>query len=351
METFELGAKLSQDPSGASRRQLESLRKIGSSTVEQLESNRLRVTTEWGITDAGNDEENLLNRDSFEVDAKLLPLQPTGRVRDVAAVDVSCVNLAQDPKGSLIAVRGAAVLRGRNRLGVKITGPLLFYVTYDNKRSITLALRELLLEDSANAGTPALPEMPLIIGNIFERWLQREAAESLHKGLLLLDGSLGATTQGSSNQALMQIISESCSKGNSVLAFSKNSNLMVNGTRIADLCRNMERACLLQFGRQFSEMVGSFGDIYATCLTPGSLSFRLDIVSSEESHASAVGDLISSDAILHGYPELLVLAHVYCSFNKIDVLGIQGFLAESFGVTVEEPTSVRDTLFMPFDHS
>lgn len=351
MEIFESSAKLLQDFSGTSKRQFESLRKIGLLTVEQLESNRLRITTDSDIIDASNDTEFITNRDSFEVNPRLLPLEPTDCVRDIAAVDMSCVNLAQDPKGLLIAVRGATILRLKRSLGIKITGPLLFYVTSDNRRSLYLTLRELLLKDSGNASTPALTEMPLTIGNIFERWLQRDAAESLHDGLLLIDGSLGSTPQDPSGQALMHTITRSCSNGNSVLGFSKNTNLMVNGTRIADLCRNIQKTCLLYFGRQFSEIVGSLGDVYATCLTPGSLSFRLDIVSSEESHTSSVGDLISSDAILHGYPESLVLAHVYCSFNKIDMLGIQGFLAKSFGVLVEEPTSVRDTLFMPFDHS
>ncbi|MEM3631161.1 MAG: hypothetical protein QXY18_07105, partial [Nitrososphaerota archaeon] len=69
---------------------------------------------------------------------------------------------------------------------------------------------------------------------------------------------------------------------------------------------------------------------------------------SKDKHIEALGILLNNDAIIYGYPETLLLAHVLSTFNKIDVIGFQRLLASEFNFPIYENEDIRETLFQPF---
>jgi hypothetical protein len=137
-----------------------------------------------------------------------------------------------------------------------------------------------------------------------------------------------------------------------ILAFSKNSNLRFSGHKLTDYAKNAVPPCLLQIVG-FPVAQGSallLGDIYIAKLTRGVCSFRLDIDKKvpKEQAIEAVQCLLKNDLLVQSYPETLRLAHIYSTFTATEVIGIQRFIAQQYGLKIITRPNVRRMLFGPF---
>jgi len=92
------------------------------------------------------------------------------------------------------------------------------------------------------------------------------------------------------------------------------------------------------------------GAIYVAKLNHSPYTFRLDTdvdISSQQA-VEAVEHLIANDLITDGYPETLRLAHIHATFTANEVIGIQRFLAQAYGIKIAQRPNIRRLLFGPY---
>jgi hypothetical protein len=142
---------------------------------------------------------------------------------------------------------------------------------------------------------------------------------------------------------------------NNVLAFSKNTTLRFSGHKLTDLAEKADPPCLIQISDYplCSAPILLLGDVYIAKLTPGVCSFRLDIDRKvpRKMGIESVQSLLGSDILIQSYPETLRLAHIFSTFTAIEVIGIQRFIAQQYGLKIVTRPNVRRMLFGPFGKS
>jgi len=107
---------------------------------------------------------------------------------------------------------------------------------------------------------------------------------------------------------------------------------------------------MMQSASSTAAAYASFGRVYAAKLAPGYFSFRLDIDREvpEEDGIHAVDRLIGNDLVIESYPETLRLAHITTRFSASEVIGMQRYIAENYGVRIVGRPDVRQVLFGPY---
>ena len=139
--------------------------------------------------------------------------------------------------------------------------------------------------------------------------------------------------------------------GNVVLAFSKATNLRVNGYLITDKLPRHEPPYLLQTeGLRPKPPLALLGEVYVSKLTKGSCAFRLDIDKQIpfEMKIEAVQQLLGNDFFPQGYPETLRLAHILCTFTATEVLAMQHLVAQKYRLQIINRPDMHRLLFGPF---
>jgi len=290
-----------------------------------------------------------------------IPLEPLLDERPVAAIDVSSIRIGETETGVLCAIRGAIVWKEKNRYKYHRLGPFPFHITEQNKKEIYNLFRHYHFEISEDTRTPSLINIQSRIGNLLERWLQLSISCSAYSTIILWDGSMTAGMIDSPVNEISRLLEIARNRLSIVLAFSKNTNLRFSGHKLTDLAENAEPPCLLQIN-DFplpSGPVFPLGDIYVAKLTPGVYvakltpgvcSFRLDIDKKvpRERRIEAVQSLLGSDLLIQSYPETLRLAHIFSTFTATEVIGIQRFIAQQYGLKIVARPNVRRLLFGPF---
>jgi hypothetical protein len=140
-------------------------------------------------------------------------------------------------------------------------------------------------------------------------------------------------------------------RGNTVLAFSKMTNLRCNGHLITDIPFNHEPPYLIEtVGLKTKSPIVLLGDVYVTRLTKGNCAFRLDIdkQSTSEQKIVAVEKLLGNDMLSQSYPETLRLAHILCTFTANEVIAMQHFTAHAYGLKIVNRPDMHRLLFGPF---
>ncbi|MBE0512094.1 hypothetical protein IBX38_03490 [Candidatus Bathyarchaeota archaeon] len=281
-----------------------------------------------------------------------IPLKPLLGDTPVAAVDISSIKIGETETGILCAIRGAIVWKEKSRYKYLRLGPFPFHITEENKKEIYNLFRHYYFEVSADASAPSLINMQTRIGNLLERWLQLGISCSAHDSIILWDGSLTAGTADSPVNVVSQLLEIARNRLNTVLAFSKTTNLRLSGHRLTDLAEKSKPPCLLQInGFPIpSGPVFTLGNVYVAKLTRGVCSFRLDIDKKVplERGIEAVQKLLGSDLLIQSYPETLRLAHIFSTFTATEVIGIQRFIAQQYGLRIIVRPNVRRLLFGPF---
>jgi hypothetical protein len=193
--------------------------------------------------------------------------------------------------------------------------------------------------------------MPTRIASLLERWMQAMLSKTINKGIILFDGSLTSGTADSPVGRMRDILATARKRGNIVLAFSKMTNLRVNGYLITDLLPEDTPPYLLETeGLKLKPPMVLMGDVYVARLTKGNCAFRLDIDKEIfiEQRIEAVERLLGNDLLTQSYPETLRLAHILCTFTANEVLAMQHFIRRKHGLQIINRPDMHRLLFGPF---
>jgi len=290
------------------------------------------------------------NHGSFTIES--IPLKALLEDTPVAAVDVSSIKVGETEIGILCAIRGAIIWKTEECYRYLRLGPFPFHITEENRKEIYNLFRSYYFETNEEAGAPSLTYMQTRMGNLLERWLQMGVSCSSHNSIILWDGSLTAGTADSPVNVMAKLLEIAKNRLNTVLAFSKTTNLRLLGHRLTDFVGKARPPCLLQINGfpVSSGPVFSLGNVYVAKLTRGVCSFRLDIDRKIplEQGIEAVRKLLGNDLLVQSYPETLRLAHIFSTFTANEVIGIQRFIVQQCRLKVIERPNVRRLLFGPF---
>lgn len=302
-----------------------------------------------------NDYEDDQDEDILIIDVKkgefsTFSIKPIENEKSIIATDVSSIKIAENNEGFIIAIRGAIIQRFSNKVSAHLIGPFPFYICENNSHLIYNRLRNLFFGLRENIEPPQLEHAPKRIGNLFDRWLQYYIAENFSNSILLFDGSLTAGTIDSPSNIVKYIIESAKRNNNIIMAFSKMTKLRIHGIKMTEIQSKASSPYIINVDNCLKRMkYKCFGNIYVARLSPFPYSYRLDVAPySKDEHIKALGILLNNDAIIYGYPEALLLAHILSTFNKIDVIGFQRLLASEFNFHIFENEDIRETLFQPF---
>lgn len=322
------------------------LAQLSFKSLERIGGSLLEIPEDWHPYEGeyGWSEEVEIKPESFEV----LQVKPSRKAR-VVAVDVACKRLGFTREGVLCAVRGVLAWRDEYAYHYQRYGPYTFHLT---DGWIFQALEESLppsLESPLNPlGLTAKIQM------LIERELQLQACKTFKDSLILFDGILSVVTGagGKYSEKLREALAAARRNGSRVLALAKSTKLLVEGGAFQNLILRLKPPSLIHLSQAGTPKRNfrSFGRIFLARLTQDYPGFRLDVdagLTLEES-LEAVGSLLASDLFVQGYPETLRMAHMLSVFTPLDVLAIQRFLTQNFGVKVRRERGLRRMLFGPF---
>jgi hypothetical protein len=281
-------------------------------------------------------------------------LKPKREQTVVAAVDTSTMKIAETSTGIVIAVRGANVWKQGETYRYTRMGPFIFQVTEENRREVYDTLERAYLTSArelGHQGTPSLLQMPTRIANLLERWLQAMLTKMLSNGLILFDGSLTSGTADTPTWRMKEILNGGRERGNAILAFSKMTNLRVNGSLITDLTFEQRPPYLVEtVGLRLKPPMVPLGEVYVAKLSGGNCAFRLDVDAKipRELRVEAVERLLGNDLVLQSYPETLRLAHILCTFTANEVLAMQHFITRKCGLQIVNRPDMHKLLFGAF---
>jgi hypothetical protein len=283
-----------------------------------------------------------------------MTLTPVYEETTIAACDTSTIKIGETTTGILIAVRGTNVTKQNKHYKYTRLGPFIFHITEENKRELHNTLEQAYLnsphEENHN-GYLNLFQMPTRIAGILERWLQTLLTKTVSNGIILFDGSLTAGTSETPTHRLKQILNYANEKGNVVLAFSKMTNLRVNGYLITEVPFGHKPPCMLEtVGLKPKPPIVLLGDVYVARLTHGNYAFRLDISREHptEQKIDAVNKLLGNDVFSQSYPETLRLAHILCTFTANEVIAMQHYATRKYGLRIINRPDMHRLLFGPF---
>ncbi len=193
--------------------------------------------------------------------------------------------------------------------------------------------------------------MPTRLASLLERWLQLLLVKTTNNSIILFDGSLTGGTIDTPVHRLHEILNIARRNKNIVLAFSKATNLRMNGYLITERLPEQEAPYLLETkGLHFKPPTIVFGDVYVAKLQRANVAFRLDIDKEIDftNRIEAVEKLLGNDLLQQGYPETLRLAHILCTFTANEVLAIQHFASRKHRIQIINRPDMHRLLFGPF---
>jgi len=280
---------------------------------------------------------------------EIMKLDSPGVARRTLACDTSVVKLAEAIQGSVWALRGCIVRRETDRLSIEVVGP---FVCALSRETLPYVIKSLLSGyETCRTQTPSLNMAHHVVANLFEKRLQLYAASKLDGGILLADGSLTASPRDSPLSLVREVIEMARTQGQGVLAFAKSSRLRLMGYRITSMLLSHRPPYLVRFPQGLRLRSGhvQLGEILVANLSH-TLSFRLDAAPREGiGPDELVQDLMSSDALIYGYPETLILAHQFATFNAMDILGLRARLESMLDAQLTTHLDARELLFAPLD--
>jgi len=263
------------------------------------------------------------------------------------------MKIGETTTGTLIAIRGANIWKQNQSYRYIRLGPFIFHITEENKKELYNTLQSAYFHSphEPSQSSPNLQQMPTRLATLLERWLQTALTKTINNGIILFDGSLTSGTPDTPTQLMREILATARKKGNTVLAFSKMTNLRFNGHLITDAIPKYKPPYLLEtVGLRPKPPIALLGDIYVAKLTKGNYAFRLDIdkEASLEQKIEAVEKLLGNDYLSQSYPETLRLAHILCTFTANEVIAMQHFITHKHGLKLINRPDMHRLLFGPF---
>lgn len=291
---------------------------------------------------------------ALRLNPKPVQLKPKNEPATIVACDTSTMKIGDTSTGVLIAIRGANVWRQDRAYRYMRLGPFIFHVTEENKRLLYQTLERSYFTESplqSHQTVSTLQQMSLRIASLLERWLQTMISKTVTNGLVLFDGSLTAGTGDTPIRRMKDILAEARRKNNTVMAFSKMTNLRVNGRLITEIPFAIRPPCLIETeGTASNPPVMLLGDVYVAKLSSGNCAFRVDIdkQKNRQEKIDAAQRLLWNDLISQSYPETLRLSHILCTFTGNEVLAMQHYASRQFGIKLVNRPDMHRLLFGPF---
>lgn len=321
-------------------------------SLESITGKKLRLYVEDSISSDEDITEATITVNSIE-QFKVYTLKPIREPTSVVGVDTSSIKIGETENGIIYAFRGTIVWRSFNNYKYIRIGPLPFHITEENKNDIYNTLKRYYLGLNFSRGAPNVTVMQSRICSLLEYWLQKIACRMVKNSLILWDGSLIANPGDCSSIVLPDLLKFSRRKSNVILAFSKVSKLRVLGKYITDLVFGFKPPCLLEVRENSIPSLNPLkilGRIYVAKFIEGPFIFRLDVDKNLDSEEvlCAVGKLIWNDLMFQGYPETLRLAHILSTFTATEVMAIQKFISETYGLKIVAKPDIRKLLFGPY---
>jgi len=300
-----------------------------------------------------------IQQDNIDAHALQLKLQPLPLKRAyeetaVAAVDTSNIKIGETSTGTLIAVRGATVYKQKRSYRYTRIGPYIFHITENNKKEVYNTLQKTLanpLQEQTHTATPNLQQMPTRIANLLEKWLQTTLTKTAINTLILFDGSLTGGTPETPIVQMKQILETARKNNNTVMAFSKMTNLRFNGYLITEIPLAHKPPYLIETENlKPKPPFVLFGDVYVARLTSGNYAFRLDVDKQvpQQQQIRAIEKLLGNDHLSQSYPETLRLAHILCTFTANEVIAMKHYIARRYGLKIINRPDMHRLLFGPF---
>jgi hypothetical protein len=301
----------------------------------------------------------LLQHGQTTLQLKTIPLQPKPDQTPIIAVDVSSIRIGETDTGILLALRAATAWKQKGTAYRYLRfGPFPIHITDQNQHDILSLFHEHQPIQHTNnilhqlTSTPDLNQTQTRVTALLEKWLQTQIATQAQHSIILLDGNLTTGTNDPPN-ALARLLETARNNHNTTLAITKISRLRLNGHNITNLAQTSPKPCLLQldgYKTTSAYNIRQLGAIYVAKLNHSPFTFRLDIDANLSSALAveAVEHLIGNDLITDGYPETLRLAHIYSTFTANEVIGIQRFLAQAYGIKIVQRPNIRRLLFGPY---
>jgi hypothetical protein len=255
----------------------------------------------------------------------------------VAAVDSSCIKVAETEEGSLYAVKCgiATAMDGRALMHFRI-GPVLFYISESSIRESEiddrLAKAVLLDDDVAKR----------LVRVRSERAVQKELASHLVGSTILVDGSLRTSVFEDSQNSLKKISEESTLRRNAMVGISKSTRfrpleraagplLKVPGPAYVDVDIIVKSLIRNSAGKSAMVRLDSAGPV-----------LRADVIGG--GFIESLGRLVGNDAVSSGYPETLRLAHHISTFTGTELTCLRSHVLNNYDVTELAADDIRRTL-------
>lgn len=268
----------------------------------------------------------------------------------IAAVDTSCIKIGETNSGIIIAIRGASVWKQKRNYEYIRIGPFIFHITQENIKNVYNTLQKTYFNQENYNSSPSFTQIPLRISHLLERWLQKSLSKTINQGIILFDGSLTSGTADNS-QYIKEILQLAKNNASVILAFSKMTDLRLNGHIITNLFQKNKPPCLIEIDNlKPKPPLVLFGKVYVSRLTNENYAFRLDIDKhlTSEQRINAVEKLLGNDLFAQSYPETLRLSHILCTFTANEVIAIKHFIAKKYGLKIIYRPNMHRLLFGRF---
>lgn len=271
----------------------------------------------------------------------------------VLAVDASSFRVGETEKGIIAAYRASIVVFDKDSYEVSKFGPFVVHLTEENRVYVYNFLRGVLgLDEVDEKRVPRLFKMVDRVRNFIERFLQIEFADFIRESFVLWDGSLTGDTVDTPRRVLEEALSRARNAGNSVFGVSKTSRLKtVDGRRLIDLLCDVYKPAYVKVHKLLSKDLAKriLGEVFAVKFSPDGFTFRVDVYPRDGSIGEVeLKRLFSVCPIFNGYPDPLRLAHINCYFTGDEVLALQTYVVEKYGLEVIPAFDVRRFILYPF---
>lgn len=287
----------------------------------------------------GSDEKEFRPLEGWEPKNYSIDIHPIDAIEEptpVAAIDSSCVFIGDTDDGSIYSTKCGLALSfmGKPLMHLKI-GPILFYINDDTIRSSDLdskLARFALLDTSA---------AKCMIRVRVERVIQNEVSKYLTNSIILVDGSLKSSLFEDKGNGFRQILQNCRANCNYLVGISKTTKIKILD-QLRSLLVRKNNACYIDVESMVKSLVSNImGKPLLVKFSNDGLVLRVDV--SNEPWQS-LGKLLANDALPHGYPETLRLAHHVSTFTRTDISCLRSFIISRFGVRELIYEDVRRTL-------
>lgn len=287
----------------------------------------------------------------------------------VAAVDCGVVRLGETENGLVIALRAAIIVdqTGGEKVTLFRTGPIYLHNAYKarllHQIGVHMGRPDFFVElDESDVANPRPTRVKRLVaddshqyGDRFRNWLERLvqkiAVASIESGVVLFDGALTLRTYDTPSTYLEDLASTANSRGNAIIAISKQSRLEIQGKPLRFWLNDVpDQACYRPLGQQLvpegRERV--LGNAYAARFSSLGPTFRMDVKAAEgQSDSEAIAQFHASAFMRGGYPDILVRAHAHCYFSSCSVVVLQAQAGAKYSLVPQGETDLAG-IFAPF---